>query len=70
MLTYANIHAVIFAIYGLWDSALTVQFQQTIVAYGKNFFSSLTYLLDDANIIDEAYILDIYAKSKGDGKSE
>ena len=27
-------------------------------------------ILDDANIIDEAYILDIYAKSKGDGKSE
>ena len=27
-------------------------------------------ILDDANIIDEAYILDIYDKSKGDGKSE
>ena len=27
-------------------------------------------ILDNANIIDEAYILDIYAKSKGDGKSE
>ena len=27
-------------------------------------------ILDDANIIDEAYILDVYAKSKGDGKSE
>lgn len=27
-------------------------------------------ILDDANIIDEAYILDIYSKSKGDGKSE
>ena len=27
-------------------------------------------ILDDANIIDEAYILDIYAKSQGDGKSE
>lgn len=27
-------------------------------------------ILDDANIIDEVYILDIYAKSKGDGKSE
>ena len=27
-------------------------------------------ILDDANIIDEAYILDIYTKSKEDGKSE
>ena len=27
-------------------------------------------ILDDANIIDEAYILDIYAKSYGHGKSE
>ena len=53
MLTYANIYAVIFAIYGLWNPDLIGQFQQTIVAYGKIFFSSLTYLLDDANIITE-----------------
>ena len=57
MLTYANIYAVIFAIYGLWNPDLIGQFQQTIVAYGKIFFSSLTYLLDDANIITEKVML-------------
>ena len=57
MLTYANIYTVIFAIYVLLNSDLIGQFQQTIVAYGKNFFSSLTYLLDNANIITEKVML-------------
>jgi len=30
----------------------------------------INLLLDDVDFIEEAYILDIYAKSKGDGKNE